>query len=344
MHPYPCKFPPQTTEGYFADDAVVLDPFCGSGTTLVEAMRSGATAWGVDCNPIAILISQFKTMDLDPKLRRQAPRIIGQLSNLRPWTGDIRLHDFPGRDHWFEPEVQADLVQILSIIDRQEHEPTKIWLRTALSAIVNLVSNQDSETRYTRRAKGLRAGDTLRIFSRKAVNAYEALEVRGSLRGNLGGLLRESVNEGLSLADGSVDLILTSPPYANTMDYYLYHKQRMNVLGLDFKSVQAQEIGSRHEFSSKKATVDKWQNDFNACVAEMARVLRPNGRMVLVIGDSQIAGSLISAVDVVSKAAAENGLTSRVLESTPMAGRSRSFGRAFQRPNKYEHVIEVRHL
>ena len=54
------------------------------------------------------------------------------------------------------------------------------------------------------------------------------------------------------IADSSIDLLVTSPPYANTYDYYLYHKHRMNWLGLNWKEAMDDEIGSRNKHSSKR--------------------------------------------------------------------------------------------
>jgi DNA modification methylase len=145
----------------------------------------------------------------------------------------------------------------------------------------------------------------------------------------------------LPLADASVDTIVTSPPYANSMDYYLYHKQRMNVLGYDFKAAQRTEIGSRHEYSSRKAPVAKWNDNYAAVLAEFRRVLRPGGCAIVIIGDSQIAGEKIDAALLTQTIAARLDLASTIVTSTPLGGRSRSFSRGFQRPNKIEHVIRL---
>ena len=70
-------------------------------------------------------------------------------------------------------------------------------------------------------------------------------------------------------------------------------------------------------------------------------MLKPGGRAIVIIGDSQIAGELVDASVVTRAAAAGVGLDSRIVESVPLARRSRSFSAAFQRPNKREHVIEL---
>jgi site-specific DNA-methyltransferase (cytosine-N4-specific) len=88
------------------------------------------------------------------------------------------------------------------------------------------------------------------------------------------------------ISDNSIDIIITSPPYANTYDYYLYHKFRKRWLDLDVKFAQYNEIGSRREYSSLKEKKEKWNDDLIKCFAEMQRVLKPHHFASIVIGDS----------------------------------------------------------
>jgi hypothetical protein len=92
---------------------------------------------------------------------------------------------------------------------------------------------------------------------------------------------------------------------------------------------------------AKKAPVEKWDEDYFLGINEMARVLKNNAYAFIVIGDSQIAGELISGLLSTEKAARRAGLKAEILESVPMTGKSRSFSASFQRPNKFEHVIKL---
>jgi hypothetical protein len=116
----------------------------------------------------------------------------------------------------------------------------------------------------------------------------------------------------------------------------------MNILGFDFKKTQSQEIGSRYEFSSKKESKETWNRDYEIGLREVARVLENSGRAIYIIGDSQIAGELVDGAKLTTEVAKSIGLSCKVLESIPMAGRSRTFNHSYQRPNKFEHVVEVR--
>src|SRR5690606_11734032 len=94
------------------------------------------------------------------------------------------------------------------------------------------------------------------------------------------------------MPDRPVDLIVTSPPYANTHDYYLYNKLRMFWLGEDVKAVQDAEIGSRNLHSDRGADIDHYLTAMKQAMTQMKRSLRHGGRLILVIGDGVIRGTL----------------------------------------------------
>jgi hypothetical protein len=91
------------------------------------------------------------------------------------------------------------------------------------------------------------------------------------------------------VSDGSVAVILTSPPYVGTYDYTQHHERRFGWLGLDAKKLQLHEIGARRQ---QRVTVDEtlaeWQRDVDAVVGEMARVLAPDGVVFVASGDSTV--------------------------------------------------------
>lgn len=324
---------------------VFLDPFCGSGTSLLVAVRENRTAYGFDCNPVATLIAQFRTLKVGSRFFTVTESIIGSATGAlrRPaLESNCKLHAFEGRDHWFSAEAQGALRAIFGFEQMlPAGEEIHTWYRLAISRIINRISRQDSETRYVAREKGLRRPEIIDIFLDSLCVSRQYLLDRGKLRG----IARVAVTDSgrrIPLADASVDCIVTSPPYANTMDYYLYHKQRMNVLGYDFKTTQNTEIGSRWEYSSLKRPVSKWEAQYRESLREMRRVLRPGSRCVLIIGDSQVAGKLVDAAAMTRRFAAETGFDCLNTESVDMSERSRSFSRAFQRPHKKEHTITLR--
>lgn len=343
VHPYPCKYPPHAIASYLLTNGVVLDPFCGSGTTLLEAARQGSTAIGFDCNPIAVLISRFKLLNVDVAFFQKAHQALADLSIAAQAIimSDSSLHAFHGLDHWFGPVAQRELAGLNAWLSGVDDPQLTVWLQTALSAIINRVSYQDSETRYARTERPIRCGDVVDAFQRQARKLLTALSDRGRLTGEAHRVECLDILKGMPLANDSIDQVVTSPPYANTMDYYLYHKQRMNVLHFSFKDAQNAEIGSRWEYSSMRASKSKWTSDYGASLSEIHRVLKPGSHGIVIIGDSQIAGELIDAANLTESLASTLGFAYELLDSTPLEARSKSFMPSFQRPNKNEHTIRL---
>lgn len=344
LHPYPCKFPGKVAREHLPDSGLILDPYCGSGTTLLEAGILGLSTVGTDCNPIAILISKCKLSNPKRKDFECLNIVIDELSLYldRPENLNFMIPDFEGRDHWFTSQIQSEIGAITQSIQKlNENSPASLIARTVLSSIINKISNQDTETRYARVDKNHKPGFALDSFINKLRKSINAFHERGELSQESSKVFLTDIKQKIPLEDGVVDCIITSPPYANTMDYYLYHKQRMNILGYSFKAAFNAEIGSRHEFSSKRAPIEKWDADYLSAMTEMKRVMRSGANAFFVIGDSQVAGKLISGAETTEKAAQKLGFKFVLLESVPMSGRSRSFSSAFQRPNKYEHLIKL---
>ncbi len=162
LHPYPAKFIPQIPGHLIARlslrGELVLDPFGGSGTTALEAIRLGRRALSLDANPVATLIGQVKTCNID----RAASTALHAIR-----TGlTTRLFDLPAAeqlcaeneqyipeianiDKWFPLTSRGELAFIRSRITSIESETARSIALLALSRIVLSVSFQDSETRYS---------------------------------------------------------------------------------------------------------------------------------------------------------------------------------------------------
>lgn len=342
VHPYPCKFPPQSIHRFIGSGGgTLVDPFCGSGTTILEASANGwKQVYGFDSNPIAVLIARFKVLPTDKQFFVTADSLLAEMIFAVRKVRPKHQLDFPGATHWFAAHVLDDLERIVEWIDAQKDEKIKTWLQLSLSRIINRVSRQDSETRYVAVDRQLEIGETIERFTNSAGLALKALRDRPRLQGNA--VVKEvDIRTGVPLPDASVNRIVSSPPYVNSMDYYLYHKQRMNVLGLDFKRAQHAEMGSRHEYSSQRAPIETWFRDYEYCLREFLRVLAAGGDAIVIIGDSQVAGKKIDAAHVTAEIGDRLGFETELVESVPLDGRSRSFSRGFQRPNKYEHILRL---
>ena len=222
---------------------------------MVEATLLGRPSIGTDINPISVLASKVKTTSLSSEEIEIIETCISTLEESNP-KADYSRHipDFHGRDHWFMPHVQNELAMLRSTITNltEPESSTRLFLDLAFSSIVNLVSNQDSDTRYAAVEKDVPVGKptklmiqrTTMMLARMKDFVTKAEDVTADAR------LADSRQLGF-IEDVSIDLLVTSPPYANTYDYYLYHKHRMNWLGLNWKGAMDDEIGSRNKHSSK---------------------------------------------------------------------------------------------
>ncbi len=351
LHPYPAKFPPQLPKAILEEFArpgqTVLDPFCGSGTTLIEARLQGVHATGVDINGLSCLISQVKATPLTKPQLDLLERKIQWLSNeCRSWQiGNAKTMELPEFDrltHWFQDNVAQELAFLKHLIWEIEDPKIRNLFKVALSSIIVRVSNQESDTRFAAIQKNIPDGFTLNLFHERLIEFQKKIQEFSALfNGHWANVQVYNTDaRQLTFLDAeSFDLVITSPPYANTYDYYLYHKFRKYWLEIDVHFAQYNEIGSRREFSSLKKDPQKWINDLAQCFCEMARVLKPKGLAFIVIGDSVIQKKRLEMAEVVGDFAQETGFVVRDVRSSNLDQHSRMFNPTFTQRGKQEHLI-----
>lgn len=350
LHPYPAKFPPQLPkiilENYANKGQTVLDPFCGSGTTLVEARIFGANAIGIDVNGLAVLLSQVKATPLTEQQFLIIQDFISIIENeISKWKSEkrpeIKIKKFEGQEHWFQNNVSEEITFLLNEISKQTDNDIQNFLKIVLSSIIVRVSNQDSDTRFAAIEKNVINGYTLEAFCKKT-KEYNSRMAEFSKLVHYSTELQVYNADSRNLdfiKDNSIDIIITSPPYANTYDYYLYHKFRKRWLDLDVKFAQYNEIGSRREYSSLKEKKEKWNEDLIKCFAEMQRVLKPNHLAFIVIGDSVIKKELIKIEKEISNFAPKIGFKVNEILSSDLSKHSRIFNPSYAQKGKKEHLI-----
>lgn len=309
LHPYPAKYIPQLPRAVILDHTnernTVLDPFCGSGTTLVEACRFGRKSIGIDSNPVATLISRVKTRALTESEIGEVRRVLTLVLEVKQ-PANLPKHPIPAIpriEHWFQPNVLRELAWLKHLALSLSNERAREFVLCIFSSIIVPVSNQESETRYAAIEKNLADGYVLRRFARKLADSIprivELADIDRARRNPATVYTMDSTDLGESvLPDKSVDLVVTSPPYPNSYDYYLYHKMRMYWLGYDPREAQASEIGSRHEHSSKKAPVEVFEHRMLPILKNIHRVLKPSKLAYFFVGDSVISGKQIDMGEV----------------------------------------------
>jgi site-specific DNA-methyltransferase (cytosine-N4-specific) len=311
IHPYPAKFigdlPGALLEALpCPENTVVFDPFAGSGTTLIEAQRRGLPSVGVDLNPIACLIARVKTAPLPAGVAEKAWEVsLAAGRNKSPLRWDI-----PNIDHWFKECVQKSVAALLSEINDLREERLRDALRLALSSILVRVSNQDSDTRYAAVEKDVTEKDVFSDFVKSAKKLEKALRARDW------NLPAAKVIEANTLTfeagdlEGRVGVVVTSPPYPNAYEYWLYHKYRMWWLGFDPLAVKELEIGARaHFFKRIHHTEAHFWDQMRITFNLLDRVLVKSGYCCFVIGRSKIHGRIVDNADIIQAVSAERGFT-----------------------------------
>ncbi len=329
IHPYPAKFIPQIPNALIQELSsvgdTVADIFCGSGTTLVEALLLKRHAIGIDANPIAALISTAKTTRIeraDETALSDLASAVGSLADrIAPLDqGGLGLDAMyqttaprPADDaigFWFEPFVVEELAQSMQWARELPSEASRTVALAAFSAIVVAVSRQDSDTRYVRREKSLKPGDALRRYARQiedvtrsAARFTDATEPRFNAR-----VLEADL---LTAPDmGPVDLVVCSPPYPNAYSYHLYHMTRMLWLGFDAKRFKAEEIGSHRKYSQKgprAATAETFRREMDVIFGWLRRQLKIGGFACFVVGQSLLNGELVDNAQILADAAGGHG-------------------------------------
>jgi site-specific DNA-methyltransferase (cytosine-N4-specific) len=365
IHPYPAKFIPQIPNALIQElssvGETVADIFCGSGTTLVEALLLKRHAVGIDANPLACLISEAKTARLASSDGEQLLALAARAAEMRmscismgknslfgqpAFTSSGWRPDNEALSFWFDDFIVEELAEIRSWCDGLSTEPARKVALAAFSSIVVAVSRQDSDTRYVRRDKRLQRGDAFTRFAksledaaRTAIELGKLLEQRFDCRVVCDNVLnRPSV--------GRVQLVVCSPPYPNAYSYHLYHMTRMLWLGMDQPTFKKVEIGSHRKYSRKGpngATEETFRGEMGI-IFDWLRGALDEGRFAcFVVGNSRIKGRIIDNADLLASAASEYGFTEVARIPRRMQDAKKSFNPAIGKI-KTEQILILRNM
>lgn len=350
IHPYPAKLLANIpyyilgTELFCPKGGLVLDPFCGSGTVLLETIFSGRNAIGADANPIARLISKAKTSNVDSiHLEKELAKILRRVIK----ESDAIIPDFPNRDYWFSKHVQKQLANLLMAIRRIKDANSKIFFMVCFSNIIKKVSYADPNIYVPVKINPDRFVDKpdiyqklrIKIDSLRDIDVYdkfrkislenieriralcdtEASRYSAKIISADARRLTKRIKGKEILNDESVDMILTSPPYAGAQKYIRSSRLSLNWFGQgsadSIRTLERNSIG-REDFAKKdlqvedsgiqvaddligkiakkdktRATiVSTYLREMNAALKESVRVLKKGGYMVLIVGPNKVCG------------------------------------------------------
>lgn len=348
LHPYPAKFIPQIP-GQFIEylsrpGETVLDPFGGSGTTALEAIRHNRQAISIDINPISQIIGRVKTANLSEldtqELLMFHSKIRSQLESMpsNPTTMIEKYKDFspniPNRQKWFSEEAFGELCYIKYCISKLTASRAVDIAKLALSRSAINVSFQDSETRYKSVPRKVLVGETLKRYVKdfefiiKIVSKNEVPNKYGNAN-FICSDIREFEN--LGLLESSVDLVVTSPPYGNATDYHLYHRFRLLWLDFDPNVMGKKEIGSHLKHQRENSGFTSYFDDLKSSLSNIYKLLRPGRYAVLVIGNSIYEGNEFDTAALLDIEAKKMGFTWTMIIERNIHITKRSFTAAGRR-------------
>lgn len=346
LHPYPAKFIPQIPRkaiGSWSNPGdLIYDPFCGSGTSLLESKLMGRRSVGTDNNSVAILASKAKLANYTLRDLEHAQKFLKELG-VRITNSKQRSELIPTNKnflYWFQPDILEKLAILKGLI-QEEEDPIQSLLMAVFSSIIVRVSYQDSDTRYSRKIRDVPVDDVEKIYTSRLK------EVLGQLPAIMKSNLPESLvyqadSRNVPFIESeSVSLIITSPPYLNAYDYHKYHRQRIHWIDGKFEYARDVEIGSHDEFTRNNATPDSYFSDMNSCFKEWARVLKRNGHCLIVVGDAIVSKKAVEVGDQFIDLLNTHGLVQEQRWIRTLQGTKRSFNVKNSRIS-HEHVLLVK--
>lgn len=369
IHPYPAKLISHIpyfflrSDFFCPNDGIVLDPFCGTGTVLLEANLSGRNAIGADANPLAVLISKVKTTYLLPET------LINTLEHLMSQCKRSRYRvkeDTSSMQRWFSLSTIEHLGKLERFIGQIDDEHIRDFFTLCLSSVVKKVSFCDprisvpvqlNPKRFANDSKQ-RIDVEAKLVALQNVDVFEKFET--ICRANINRIMtiKDMVESGVCtqiiskdarritqsleseelLPKESVDIIITSPPYAGAQKYIRSSRLNLYWLGIQdslaIRRLQEKNIGRedyhKSEIYEVKTGIEKadvilhelyaegkrersfivgnYLLEMQTALEESFRVLKKGGYMVIVIGNNTVCGRPFDTQDYLTTYLCDKGM------------------------------------
>jgi len=338
LHRYSGKFIPQIARSAIElltePNDLVVDPYVGSGTTLLEAALAGRRAHGIDLNPVAVRIAVAKTTPIPRRRLEEMSGTLGAIASamldgaspsldevprtasiLHDASQDARLSD-PWFEKWFEPEILTDLLVLDHAIARLEHRDQRVLAQVALSDVLRRSSRAHSSypnVMFDRNAAPRpRPGRIFLASLQRCIKAVASLPPLAGIEVGQGDA------RNLPIEDGTADAIVTHPPYIGSIPYAEYGSVSLKWLGEDPRTLDAILTGGRRQ---SRDVVDRFVAAYSAAIQEMYRVLRRGGALFVMVGRPVVKGERVDLPIITRELAALAGF--ELLAETSRQGSNR---------------------
>ncbi|NOS94349.1 MAG: hypothetical protein HOP30_20740, partial [Cyclobacteriaceae bacterium] len=288
IHPYPAKLLAHIPNLFINNSILskeqdyVLDPFCGTGTVLLESALYKRRALGADANPLAQMIAKAKTCKLNgERLQKELCSLLKKSRNYKL----IKIPDFSNRDYWFAEQTQIQLAKIYSAIVKIKNENVRTFFLVNFSNCIRKVSyadprvsvpvrinknrfklNDDRHKKIKIRLAQLNKMDVFEKFESICTDNIERIKKlkieTGSVEiiSNDARKLTTKIGGKKRLKRNCIQLIITSPPYAGAQKYIRASSLSLGWLGIakngQLKKLDNESIG-RESFLAKEKTLTK---------------------------------------------------------------------------------------
>ncbi len=303
IHPYLGKYPPQLAEvflrKFFRPGQVVIDPFVGSGTTLIQANELGIESRGYDVSAFNCLLSQVKTDDYDLRqVANEASDILQRTGKaLGDNLGQASLANGLATDNdylrtWYAPKALAELITFRSLIlsggYRYQGLLQIILTRAARSARLTTHFDLDSPKRpqdapyycYKHSRTCQPTQEAYKFLARYTKDTLHRLGEWQQVRTEANISICHADSRYVDPPEGSG--VITSPPYVGLIDYHAQHEYAYHLLGLCDN--RGSEIGSAAQGASKTAIL-KYKEDITQVISNVMERLPRNAPIIIVASD-----------------------------------------------------------
>jgi DNA methylase len=284
LHPYHGKFIPQLVEvlleRYLTSGGRVLDPFAGSGTTLVQALESGYDATGTELAAFNCLLMRVKTARYDVEaLRDELHDLVERLESLRT---SARPNAYLRR--WYGPTAAK---QLLAFREHAQSDVLRVILSRAArsarrAAHYDLEAPSEPMTapywchKHRRTCRPVESANG--FLRRYALDTLARIEAFDGVRSDREARVLHADARDVEY-DETFDAVITSPPYPGLIDYHEQHRYAYELLGLEKRSDL--ELGA----GATKAALEEYREGIAQALANAAASLAPGAPVLVVVND-----------------------------------------------------------